>query len=33
MRAVLTDDAHKDVPFAAFYFNTVDGEFELTAST
>ncbi|KAG8986371.1 hypothetical protein FRB90_004052, partial [Tulasnella sp. 427] len=24
MRSVLTDDAHKDVPFAAFYFNTVD---------
>ncbi|KAG8979497.1 hypothetical protein FRC05_008486 [Tulasnella sp. 425] len=24
MRAVLNDDAHKDVPFAAFYFNTVD---------
>lgn len=26
MRMVLTEDAHKDVPFAAFYFNTVDGE-------
>ncbi|KIO32181.1 hypothetical protein M407DRAFT_18753 [Tulasnella calospora MUT 4182] len=24
MRMVLSDDAHKDVPFAAFYFNTVD---------